>query len=171
MNLIIRYMKKCWKRIVTSVSFKSLGSFGELMIPYILEHIIDNVVPTKQVSMVFVWGLCMILAAYLVRTINIKANHVAISVGRDCIRKLRHDLYEKTIHLSGAQFDAVGLPSLTSRMTSDSYNVQNFMVTIQAMGIRAPVMLFGGIIVTMISIIQITKKHRRQKSNRPSPKE
>ncbi|MBQ8815135.1 MAG: ABC transporter ATP-binding protein [Lachnospiraceae bacterium] len=150
MKLIIRYMKACIGRICASVTMKSLGSLGELMIPYILEHIIDNVVPTKNVGMVFAWGFCMIIAAYLVRTVNIKANHVAISVGRDCIRKLRYDLYQKTIHLSGAQFDAIGLPSLTSRMTSDSYNVQNFMVTIQAMGIRAPVMLFGGIIVTMI---------------------
>jgi len=149
MKLIIRYMKVCWKRIIASVSMKSLGSLGELMIPYILEHIIDDVVPTKKVIMVFAWGLCMIGAAYFVRTINIKANHVAISVGRDCIKKLRHDLYEKTIHLSGTQFDTFTLPSLTSRMTSDSYNVQNFMVVIQAMGIRAPVMLFGGIIVTM----------------------
>lgn len=83
MKLIIRYMKVCWKRIIASVSMKSLGSLGELMIPYILEHIIDDVVPTKRVIMVFAWGLCMIGAAYFVRTINIKANHVAISVGRD----------------------------------------------------------------------------------------
>lgn len=150
MKLIIRYMKECWKRICMSVSMKTLGALGELLIPYILEHIIDDVVPTKKVIMVFAWGLCMIGAAYLVRTINIRANHVAISVGRDCIRKLRYDLYQKTIHLSGAQFDAFGLPSLTSRMTSDSYNVQNFMVSIQAMGIRAPIMLLGGIVITMI---------------------
>ena len=149
MKLIFRYMKECWKRIITSVTCKSLGSLGELMIPYILEHIIDDVVPTKNVIMVFAWGLCMIGAAYFVRTINIKGNHVAISVGRDCIKKLRHDLYKKTIHLSGSQFDAFSLPSLTSRMTSDSYNVQNFMVVVQAMGIRAPVMLFGGILVAM----------------------
>ncbi len=150
MNLIIRYMKTCWKRICASVTLKSLGSLGELMIPYILEHIIDDVVPTKKVIMVFAWGLGMIGAAYLVRTLSVQANHIAISVGRDCIRKLRYDLYWKTIHLSGAQFDEFGLPSLTSRMTSDSYNVQNFMVSIQAVGIRAPVTLLGGIIVTMI---------------------
>lgn len=149
MKLIFRYMKRCLLRIIASISCKSLGSLGELMIPYILEHIIDDVVPTKNVTMVFVWGLCMICAAYFVRTINIKGNHVAISVGRDCIKRLRHDLYQKTIHLSGSQFDDFSLPSLTSRMTSDSYNVQNFMVVVQAMGIRAPVMLFGGIIVAM----------------------
>ena len=150
MKLIIRYMKECWKRIAASMTLKTLGSLGELMIPYILEHIIDDVVPTKNIIMVFAWGLCMIGAAFLVRTVSIQSNHVAVSVGRDCIRKLRYDLYKKTIHLSGTQFDYFGLPSLTSRMTSDSYNVQNFMVSIQAMGVRAPIMLLGGIVITMI---------------------
>lgn len=149
MHLILHYMKKHWKRITAGVSLKTLGALGELTIPYILEHIIDDVVPTKKILMVFAWGLAMIAAAFLVRTLNIQANHRAVATGRDCIRSLRYDLFQKTINLSGAQFDKFGLPSLTSRMTSDSYNVQNFIVSMQAMGIRAPVMLLGGIIVTM----------------------
>ena len=35
------------------------------------------------------------------------------------------------------------LPSLISRMTSDSYNVQNFITSIQTVGVRAPIMLVG----------------------------
>ncbi len=42
------------------------------------------------------------------------------------------------------------MPSLTSRMTSDTYNVQNFIQSVQAMGVRAPILLIGGIIITMI---------------------
>lgn len=149
MYLILHYMKEHWKRIGCGVSLKTLAALGELTIPYILEHIIDDVVPTKNVAMVFAWGIAMIGAAFLVRTLNIQANHRAAATGRDCIRTLRYDLFQKTVNLSGAQFDRFGLPSLTSRMTSDSYNVQNFIVSIQAMGIRAPIMLLGGIIVTM----------------------
>jgi len=51
--------------------------------------------------------------------------------------------------LSGNQTDKFGLPSLTSRMTSDSYNVQNFLQSGQALGVRAPIMLVGGIVITM----------------------
>lgn len=149
MRLILHYMKRHWKRITSGVSLKTLAALGELAIPYILEHIIDDVVPTKKVFMVFAWGLAMIGAAFLVRTLNIQANHRAVATGRDCIQSLRYDLFQKTINLSGTQFDRFGLPSLTSRMTSDSYNVQNFIVSMQAMGIRAPVLLLGGIIVTM----------------------
>lgn len=149
MGLILHYMKKYRKRIAGGISLKTLASLGELMIPYILEHIIDDVVPTKNVLMVFAWGAAMVGAAFLVRTLNIWGNHRAVATGRDCILNLRRDLFHKTINLSGTQFDRFGLPSLTSRMTSDSYNVQNFIVSIQAMGIRAPVLLLGGVIVTM----------------------
>ena len=39
--------------------------------------------------------------------------------------------------------------SLTSRMTSDSYNVQSFAQAFQTICVRAPIMLVGGIIVTL----------------------
>lgn len=46
--------------------------------------------------------------------------------------------------------DAFGLPSLTSRMTADSYNVQDFIRTFQTIGVRAPMLLLGGIVVSMV---------------------
>ena len=63
---------------------------------------------------------------------------------------MRQDLFRKTVNLSGAQFDAFGLPSIISRMTSDSYNVQSAAQQLQLMCIRAPMMLVGGIIVSLL---------------------
>ena len=45
MKTIWRYMKLRLGRIGLSVSVKLLASVLELLIPYILEHIIDRVVP------------------------------------------------------------------------------------------------------------------------------
>lgn len=150
MKTILYYMKDHWHRYVSNVLLKSLSTLIELTIPYILEHIIDNVVPTKNLFLVFAWGLCMVIAVIAVRTISVGANHRSVAVARDTIRTLRHDMFQKTINLSGNQFDSFGLPSLTSRMTSDSYNVQKFLESIQSIGIRAPIQLLGGIIVTMV---------------------
>lgn len=149
MKVILHYMKKHLMLIIIAVTVKLTGTIGDLMIPYILEYIIDDVVPAKIVSKVFFWGAIMIFAAFAVRFVNISANRIALSVARECIKKIRYDLFHKTINLSGSRFDAFGLPSLTSRMTSDSYNVQNFIQMFQTMGVRAPIMLIGGVIVTM----------------------
>lgn len=149
MKFIFSYLKKYMWTVGLVMLIKFLGTFGELMLPYILEHLIDEVVPQKQIWPVIGWGIGMIILAVFVRQFNVKANRLAVKVAKCSIYEIRRDLFRKSINLSGRQFDEFGLPSLTSRMTSDSYNVQNFIQSIQAMGVRAPIMLFGGIIITL----------------------
>ncbi|MDP4132945.1 MAG: ABC transporter ATP-binding protein [Bacillota bacterium] len=164
MGAILKYIKGYTKRIINGVSIKLAGTIAELLIPYILEYMIDGIVPKASKSGTYLpilaWGAVMIVLAITVRYCNITANRMAASVARDSIRAVRHDLFDKTNSLSGARFDAFTLPSLISRMTSDTYNVQSFIGMIQRIGIRAPIMLFGGVLLTammdpVLSIILI----------------
>lgn len=149
LKLIFRYMRPHVRQISLSMTLKAMAAMGELLIPFVLEYIIDHVVPRGLLPPVFLWGLAMIAIAVAVRQLNIAANRSAIGVSKECIRQLRQELFVRTAHLSGHQTDAFGLPSLISRMTSDSYNVQNFMTSIQTIGIKAPMMLVGGIVITL----------------------
>ncbi len=148
MKLIVRCMREHLGRIGLSMTAKLLAAVGELMIPYVLEYMIDWIVPRNELRPVVLCGLGMAAIALAVRQINIFANQTAVSVSRDCTQRLRQDLFVRTTHLSGTQTDAFGLPSLISRMTSDSYNIQNFITSIQTVGIRAPITLVGGILIT-----------------------
>ncbi len=148
MRWILSYMKRYRSRVTVGMSVKFLATIGELMIPYLLEHIIDVVVPSQKEGQVVFFGLLMILTAFAVRSMNIIANRYAAQVARDSIGDLRHDLFRTTIRLTGSQFDYVTLPSLISRMTSDTYNVQSFIGMIQRMGVRACIMLLGSIIMS-----------------------
>lgn len=149
MKFIFSYVKKHARLAMFGMTIKVLGAFLELLIPYVMEHLIDEVVPTRDMKLVVMWGLLMIVLAVLVRQMNVKANRCAAKVSRESIYAIRKDLFKKTLDLSGKQVDEFGLPSMISRMTSDSYNLQNFIQSIQAMGVRAPILLFGGIVVTM----------------------
>ena len=64
--------------------------------------------------------------------------------------EVRQSLFEKTMYLTGEQFDSFSLPSLISRMTSGSYNVQSAVQQFQTLCVRAPILLVGGISVAMI---------------------
>lgn len=150
MRFILSYLRRYIKIMMVGTLIKITASMGELLIPYVLEHIIDNVVPGKQVGAVLIWAGIMILLTVLVRQFNITANRMAVKVSRDSNYDIRRDLFWKSLNLSGAQVDEIGLPSLTSRMTADSYNLQNFIRGVQTMGIRAPILLMGGIIVTLV---------------------
>ena len=142
-------MRNYKKRIAIVLIIKSLSTITELLIPYVLEHLIDDVVVTEQVPKIIFWGGVMVILAVLARFLNVTANRRGVHVSRDCTYEIRRDLFWSSMNLSGSQVDEFGLPSLTSRMTSDSYNIQNFIRSIQTMGVRAPFMLIGGIAITL----------------------
>lgn len=149
MKLIFSYMKKHWQLIALAILIKFLGSVSELSLPYILEYIIDEIVPTGNLARVLFWGAMMFATAIVFRTLNVIANKRAIDNAHRVSYEIRQDLFEKTMNLTGTQFDAVTLPSLISRMTSDSYNVQGAVAQLQSLCVRSPMMLLGGLVMTM----------------------
>lgn len=149
MRFIFSYLKKYWKIVAIVIIIKFSATLGELMLPYVLEHMIDDVVPIKDMRQIFLWGAVMVVLAVCVRQFNVKANRLSVRVSKECIYEIRRDLFWKSINLSGNQLDEFGLPSLNSRMTSDSYNLQSFIQSGQTLGVRAPIMLLGGIIITL----------------------
>ncbi len=149
MQFLWKYLKKYARRIVGVMGIKLSGTVLELLIPYVMEHLIDHVAPTKQTLSVLLWGLAMIGLAVGVRILNVTANRLSVRTAKETAWKVRRDLFHTALNLSGRQMDGIGLPSVISRMTSDSYNVQNFIRFVQTMGVRAPIMLVGGIAITL----------------------
>ena len=150
MKLIFRYLARFKKTVVLAVFIKLLGTLAELTIPYIFEHIVDHVVPMGKLPPVILWGLAMFGAAILCRMLNVTANRKAVDNAHRISYEVRQALFRKTANLNGAQFDAFGLPSLISRMTSDSYNVQSAVQQFQTLCVRAPIMLIGGVLMTLL---------------------
>ena len=149
MKLIFRSIAKYKWAIALAIFIKLLGTMAELLLPYILEHMVDVVVPAGELRQVIIWGLMMFVAALVCRQFNVMANRRAIFNAHRVSYDVRQALFEKTTNLSGSQFDGFGLPSLISRMTSDSYNVQSAVQQLQSLCVRAPIMLVGGMIMTL----------------------
>lgn len=151
MKFIYQYIKPFIGIMIVGLLIKTIGTLIELALPYILSYILDDLVPNDgRLSMIILWGGIMILCALFALLCNVKANRMASKVARDCTRKIRHDLFYQTITLSGKQLDYFTIPSLEARITTDTYNVQNFIGRIQRLGVRAPLLLMGGLVVTLI---------------------
>jgi len=134
--------------MIIGLIIKILGTFADLGLPRVLAYMLDYVVPEGDIGKVFLWGGVMIVLAVLARQLNIKANRRASRVAADTTQRLRHDLYEKINTLSGAQMDKFTVPSLISRMTTDTYNIHQMIGMMQRLGVRAPIILIGGICIT-----------------------
>lgn len=128
----------------------------DLLIPWVLAYMIDYVVPTGDLRQVFYWGLAMFVFSVCAALGNIFANRFASKVAELAMRRIRKDLFEKVMELSGKQKDDFTESSLVSRLTSDTYNVHNAIGMVQRLGVRAPILLIGGIMVTLTLDVQLS---------------
>ena len=149
MKFLLKYLKPFFGIMTVGVIIKTIGTVVELFIPLILTHILDNVVVTQKISEIIFWGGIMLLCAGAACVFNIWANRMAAKVSRRFSERVRNDLFSRTMRLSSAQVDTFTVPSLESRITTDTYNVHNFVGMMQRMGIRAPIMLVGGVSITL----------------------
>ena len=148
MSLIIKYLRPYFRRMSLGLAIKLFGTVMDLLLPLILAHIIDVVAPTKDMKAVLLWGGLMVLCSIMALLCNVVANRKASAVARDTVTGLRHDLFEKISYLSNRQVDHFTIPSLIARMSTDSYYVYRMVGMMQRIGVRAPILVLGGILVT-----------------------
>lgn len=148
MKKVFLYLKPYALRMSFGFIIKVLGTFMDLGLPWVLAYIIDDIIPKQKVSLIMWWGFAMVVLSVGARTFNIIANRMASRVARNAIENMRHDLFHKILSLSGKQLDYFTIASLESRMTSDTYNIHNMIGMMQRMGVRAPIILIGGIVIT-----------------------
>lgn len=149
MKKLINYIRPYRRLIAAGVSIKFAATMADLFLPSLLAKIIDDAVPTGSARMIFFYGLIMLLCAAAACGGNIFANRFAAKSSGLITRDIRRDLFAKISSLSCAQTDKFTLSSLISRLTSDTYNVNQMLARVQRIGIRGPILLIGGVAVTL----------------------
>ena len=150
MKWILNYLSPLRRRITVGTSIKVFGTLAELMIPFLLSYILENVISKNDVNQILIYGFLMAFSAVAACLGNIIANRMAAKTTMLFSSKMRRDLFSKTLNLSARSTDKFTIPSLEARITSDTYNVQNFVGMMQRMGIRAPILLLGGTVITLV---------------------
>lgn len=145
MEKLGKYLRPYWWFIALTMFIKLLGAAAELTIPYLMEIILDYKVPAGSQRDIFLFGGLMLLCAAACLGFNVIANRMsAVSSGK-ITRAIRHDLFEKLMGFSPRQMDSITTSSAVSRLTSDTYNINQLLARTQRLGIRAPILLLGGI--------------------------
>ena len=150
MRWVLSLLKPFKKRLMAGLAIKILGTVAELFIPYILTHILENVIESKEIAEIAFYGVIMAFCAVVACFGNVIANRMAAKTTMLFSTDMRKELFSKTLLLSARATDSYTIPSLESRITSDTYNVQNFIGMMQRMGVRAPILLLGGAVITLI---------------------
>ena len=145
MKGLAKYIRPHAWMIVLTLVIKFMGSYADLWIPTLMETMLDEKVPAGDPSGIYLYGGLMILSALLCVVLNLVANAISAFTSGKITKGVRHDLFEKLQKLSARQMDQLTIPSAESRLTSDTYHVNNVLTRIQRMGIRGPILLVGGL--------------------------
>lgn len=140
------YMKPYAGKTALGLFTKFTGSVAELVLPFLLSHIIDDLIPLKDAGQIYLMGGLMLLFALVALFGNIFANRLSAQVAGAMTHDIRYDLFRKTSYLKCSQVDGVTVPSLISRLTSDTYYVNQMVARTMRLGVRAPILLLGGLI-------------------------
>ena len=150
MRFILKYLKPYRLSIILSLCVRFISAIMDLILPMILAFLIDSIEPKGNLYEILLWGLLMIFCSISAFVSAIYSNRTAVKVSRDATEKMRFDLFARCMNLSQQQIDAIGIPSLESRLSSDTYQIHNMINQIQRIGVRAPILFIGGIFITLL---------------------
>ncbi len=127
----------------------------ELVQPLLMAAIIDEGIMKNDLDRVLLWGGVMIGISLLSFAAGITnsffASHVSQSFGYD----VRVGLMEKLQSFSFNNLQKFSNASLITRMTNDVTQVQNTVFMGVRIMLRAPLLLFGGVIMSLLVDVQL----------------
>src|SRR5699024_8023514 len=135
-------------RVTLGVIIKFLGTMMELILPWTLAYILDQVIPQKDPKKILLWSGVILAASAFALWANIVANRMVSRVAKDTKEHIPRYLFHKITYLDTTQIEDVCISSLVSRIISDTYNIHLTLGVMLRMGIRAPILLVGGILIT-----------------------
>ena len=100
MRRILSYLQPYVAAMTLGLVIKFVGTIMDLLLPWILAHVIDDVVPTGSVAAIYLWGVAMLACSGVAVVGNVVANRMASRVSRDATRLIRRDLFAKITRLS-----------------------------------------------------------------------
>lgn len=143
------YIRPLRKRIIVNAVVKMTGTLLEIMLPAILAHIVNELVPAGNKRVILLWGLMMILMSFAAWVGNFTANRMAARSAATVVYRIRKDLFARCMSLSARQIDRYSVSSLESRLTSDTYNLHRVLGATLRMGLRSTMLFIGGVSVCL----------------------
>ncbi len=129
----------------------------EVLIPFVMAQMInEGIKGDGGVSYTVKAGIIMILMAIVSLSFGALGGMTAARAGMGFGKNLRGALFNKVQDFSFANVDKFSTASLVTRLTTDVTNIQNTLMMLIRMGIRAPFMLVGATIMAINLNLQLS---------------
>ncbi|MCE5223122.1 ABC transporter ATP-binding protein/permease [bacterium] len=144
-----QYLKPYWLFILLAPLSMALEVAMDLWQPNIMSVIIDQAIPTGDIHYIIQLSLKMIGIALIGMIGGFGCIFFSSIVGQRSGAKLRDDLFRHIQDFSFSNLDHYSSSSLVVRLTNDINQLQQMVMMMLRMLIRAPLLFIGGIIMTV----------------------
>ena len=147
MKDLLKYFKGYIRESLLGPLFKLLEASFELLVPILIAGIVDETIPRKDSSHLY-WMVFLLMGlAALGVVVAVVAQYYSSKAAVGFTRQMTSDLYQKILRLPKASRDELTTSSLVTRLTSDTYQIQTGINQFLRLFLRAPIIVFGSIIM------------------------
>lgn len=147
MKLLLPYLKDYWKESWLAPLLKMAEAILELFVPLIVAHIIDNIIPLQDTSLLFKFLLYLFALAAMGLVASLSAQYFSAKSAVGVTKELSNDLFEKIMALDKTHQDHYSSSTLVTRMSNDTYQVQTALNLFFRLFLRSPFIVFGSLVM------------------------
>lgn len=142
---LFKYLKPYWWQVILLILGIGAQTYLTLQLPALMADIVNyGITPGDQA---YIWnaGFKMLGLAFAASLCALIAHYFSAKVGAAFARDLRSDFYQKVLSLSISDIDDFSTASLITRTTNDIGQVQQAVMMMLNLMLRAPLMGLGAI--------------------------
>lgn len=147
MKKLLFFLKDYKKETVLAPLFKMLEASFELMIPLVVQSIVDVGIAKEDRGYVAWMCLVMIALGVIGLVSSVTAQYFSARAAVGFATKVRHSLFSHMQSLSYAQTDKIGTSTMITRMTSDINQLQNGVNMVLRLFLRSPFIVLGAMVM------------------------
>lgn len=138
---LFKYFKVVRKELILAIFFILLETVLETLVPYMYAQIVDVGIANRDLPYIYLWGGLMVLSAGLAFFVGIISVKYVARVGLGYGEELRRVQFLKIQSFDAQNRDEMPVSSLITRLTNDTYTIQNTIIMGMRGLFRAPFMI------------------------------
>lgn len=143
----MKYLKPYRKEAVIGFFFKLIEAFFELIVPIVVADIIDYGILHQDQQYILQRGLLLLALALLGYACALVCQYFASKTSQGFGTYLRNDMF-KAIHAYDYEnIDEMGIPSLMTRITNDTNQLQLAVAMTIRLASRSPFLILGSLVM------------------------
>ena len=146
----LKYVKPYTKYFILGPLCMIVEVLGEILLPRLYASIINSGVAGQDIGHIALVCALMILTAALMMLGGVGGAYFGSKAAVNFAADLRMDVFSKVQKFSFANIDRFSAGSLVTRLTNDVTQLMNFVNMMLRMCLRAPGMLVGALIMTIV---------------------